>query len=385
MLQLEHKRRIVDACYPSSQQEALELWNDIKPVKFGSAITWVAGTVTLAEYVIPEDAAYMLVLRVECYVSTFIAAAPGFGQFSPPPGPGATAFWQYTDISTATNSYRVTNRVPIFILCDTDEFLIGKGDHRLSLIAQLDAAPDANTRIIRTLVYGYLVGALIAGKLGSGHSGGGTQVGAVVFRSDSSIAYANRTNTTIIAPVGIQDNDFLQTVFLIGGPTGLVPAVATSTGFSEILTAPYPLSGNVGGFEGQSRLYWKPASGESGNYQFNHAAANTTAYMLAASGASLVAPTATGGTDPTGVNPIAPSITTLLNHALIIFFAQSFDFLGAVTPPGSPTVFTERLDSAGSILSVATGDMVAAGPTGNKTVTVTLDPSAAGLIAIEHS
>src|SRR6266511_1044781 len=113
-----------------------------------------------------------------------------------------------------------------------------------------------------------------------GHSGGGTQVGAVVFRSDSSIAYANRTNTTIIAPVGIQDNDFLQTVFLIGGPTGLVPAVAPPTGFSEILTAPYPLSVNVGGFEVQSRLYWKPASGESGNYQFNHAAANTTAYTL---------------------------------------------------------------------------------------------------------
>lgn len=112
----------------------------------------------------------MLVLRVECYVSTFIAAAPGFGQFSPPPGPGATAFWQYTDISTATNSYRVTNRVPIFILCDTDEFLFGKGDHRMSLIGELDAPPDANTRIIRTLVYGYLVGALIAGKLGSGES-----------------------------------------------------------------------------------------------------------------------------------------------------------------------------------------------------------------------
>ncbi len=219
---------------------------------------------------------------------------------------------------------------------------------------------------------------------GHGHSGGGTQVGAAVFRSDSSIAYANRTNTTIIAPAGIQDNDFLQTVFLIGGPTGLVPAVAPPTGVSEILTAPYPLSVNVGGFEVQSRLYWKPASGESGNYQFNHLAASTTAYMLAASGASLVAPTATGGTDPTGVNPVAPGITTLLNHALIIFFAQSFDFLGAVTPPGSPPAFTERLDSGASILYVATGDMVTAGPTGNKTVTVTLDPSAAGLIAIEH-
>lgn len=216
-----------------------------------------------------------------------------------------------------------------------------------------------------------------------GRSSGGAQVSAVVFRSDSSIAYANRTNTIITAPIGIQDGDFLQTVFLIGAPTGLVPVVTPPAGFSEILTAPYPLSVNVGGFEVQSRLYWKPALSESGNYQFNHAAANTTAYMLAASGAALVAPTATGGTDPTGVNPVAPSITTLLNHALIIFFAQSFDFLGAVTPPGSPPVFTERLDSGTSILYVATGDMITAGATGNKTVTVTLDPSAASLIAIE--
>lgn len=194
MLQLEHKKRIVDACYPSWSEEqealwlkhghqptemelrkawndeAIKLWNDIKPVKFGSAIAWTTGTVTLAEYVIPEDAAYMLVLRVECYTTTFVAAAPGFGQFSPPPGGSSVAFWQYTDISTATNSYRITNVVPIFILCDVDEFVIGKGDHRMSLIATLDAPPDGNSRIVRTLVYGYLIGALVAGRIGSGES-----------------------------------------------------------------------------------------------------------------------------------------------------------------------------------------------------------------------
>src|SRR5215510_1055810 len=109
MLQLEHKKRIVDACYPASLEEAAELWHDIKPVKFGQAVAWTSpAAIVLAEYQIPEDSAYMLILRVECYVTTFVAAAPGFGQFSPPPT--GNAFWQYTDVSTV-NAYRVTNSV----------------------------------------------------------------------------------------------------------------------------------------------------------------------------------------------------------------------------------------------------------------------------------
>lgn len=169
MLQLEHKRRIVEACYPNSQREGMELWHDIKPVKFGNFTQWLdlAGTNELASYQIPQDASYLLILRVECYTTTFIAAAPGFAMFSPPPN--ATAFWAYTE-SSATTPEIQTPTTPIHILCDSDEFLFAKGDHRMTLLSDFPAPPDANARFIRTLVYGYLVGALVAGKIGDSES-----------------------------------------------------------------------------------------------------------------------------------------------------------------------------------------------------------------------
>jgi hypothetical protein len=193
MLQLEHKRRIVDACYPSFSEEmreawrvaryeptarevadalngeALQLWHDIKPIKFGGAVAWseVVGANELAAYQVPQDASYLLILRVECYTTTFVAAAPGFGQFSPPPN--SSAFWAYTDASS-TSPERLTPVLPIHVLCDSDEFLFAKGDHRMTLISDLPAPPDGNARFIRTLVYGYLLGALVAGRIGDSES-----------------------------------------------------------------------------------------------------------------------------------------------------------------------------------------------------------------------
>lgn len=161
-------KKIVESCYPSSKDEAVKLWHDIKPVKFGNRIGWVAGDFSLADYVVPEDAAYMLILRVECYVFTEIAAAPAFGQFSPPPF--GSARWLYSDVTLGTVAYNLTPVIPIHLLLDVDEFLFAKGDHSLSLLASLSAPPDANARFIRTLVYAYLVGASIADKLGGGES-----------------------------------------------------------------------------------------------------------------------------------------------------------------------------------------------------------------------
>lgn len=169
MLQLEHKKRIVDACYPDSKQEALELWHDIKPIKFGNFTQWleVAGANELASYQIPQDAPYLLILRVECYVTTFVAAAAGFGMHSPPPN--SNAFWAFTDASLTTPEI-LTPQVPIHILTDSDEILFAKGDHRITLVSDLPAPPDGNARFIRTLIYGYLCGALVSGKIGDSES-----------------------------------------------------------------------------------------------------------------------------------------------------------------------------------------------------------------------
>lgn len=168
MLQQQHMHRIVQACFPESNQEALELWHDIKPVKFGRSVAWASSAfLSLAAYQIPEDAAYMIILRTECYVTTFDETQPGFGLQSPPPQ--GQVSWQYTDLTAGNNQYRITPLLPMHILCDSDEFLFAKGDHLLELIIST-TAPDAIVRFIRTLVYGYLVGAKIAGKIGGGES-----------------------------------------------------------------------------------------------------------------------------------------------------------------------------------------------------------------------
>jgi hypothetical protein len=169
MIQLEHKKRIVDACYPVNDGEALELWHDIKPVKFGNFLQWldVVGFSELASFQIPQDSSYLLILRVECYVTTFDAAAPGFAIFAPPPN--SDAFWAYTDAS-ATVPDRVTPTVPIHILGDSDEMLFAPGDKRITLLSDLPAPPDGNARFIRTLVYGYLIGSIVAGRIGDSES-----------------------------------------------------------------------------------------------------------------------------------------------------------------------------------------------------------------------
>jgi hypothetical protein len=191
MLQLQHMHRIVQACYSSWSQEAQALWkkrghepgeremreawnqerqalwHDIKPVKFGQSQTWTTGIIPLATYQIPEDAAYMLILRTECYVTTFDETSAGAFLFSPPPQ--GSASWQYSDLGAGANLYRITPELPVHILCDSEEMLFAKGDHLLELILST-TAPDAVTRFIRTLVYGYLIGAKVAGRIGGGES-----------------------------------------------------------------------------------------------------------------------------------------------------------------------------------------------------------------------
>lgn len=154
------------ACYPADNAEALRLWHDIKPVKFGNRTAWtVAQDYILAEYRIPEDASYMVILRVECYVTTNIATAAGFGMFGPPPPPGTNAVrWQY--LVAGSQEYNITAQVPTHLLCDTDEMLIGKGGNHIRLVAGLAANPTADARFILTTVYAYNLGAIIADKIG---------------------------------------------------------------------------------------------------------------------------------------------------------------------------------------------------------------------------
>jgi len=168
-----HRQRIVAACHPESREEAIELWHDIKSVKFGLSVELLAvpppnGAYTLASYQIPEDASYMVIVRTEVYTFTFVPAAPDFGEHGPPP-PGF-ALWRYTDIVTAFgNQYAITPRVAIHLLADAEEFLFAKGGNRVALTTEsVPANPDANARFVRTLVYAYLIGPRVADRIGSG-------------------------------------------------------------------------------------------------------------------------------------------------------------------------------------------------------------------------
>jgi hypothetical protein len=165
MLVQEHMRQLVAACYPASLEESRDLWSNIKPVKYGLTVEWDdADEYTLANYQIPDDASYHLVLRVECYTVNLTSGATDYGLFEPPP-PG-TAFWRYLPFGTgATYDLTDVNAQPQIIL-DCDEFLVFKGGYNLALIGNLDVAPDGETRNVRTLIYGYDCGPVIANRLG---------------------------------------------------------------------------------------------------------------------------------------------------------------------------------------------------------------------------
>lgn len=168
MLQLEEKHRIVQACHPKDEEEAIKMWHEIKPVKFGDIVTWAAGETELASYQVPQDAAYLLITRVECYAFTTNSANAGYGLHLPVPT--GSAQWISSEVVGITaGEIKWTPFVPAFLLADTEEFLFIASDNRAVLRMTLPASPTTDT-FIRTLVYGYLMGAITAGKIGDSES-----------------------------------------------------------------------------------------------------------------------------------------------------------------------------------------------------------------------
>lgn len=166
---------LVRGCYPKDQEEALELWHDIKPVRFGSRLAWTAaGEYFLAFYVIPEDAPYLVVTRVDHYIGTTVPTAAGFGLKGPPVFEIDlfTARWVSAPVLPAviTEEFNATGAQSLFKLADVDEFLFFKGGNEIALLANLPANPTADARFFFTLVYGYLLGPKVADKLGSGET-----------------------------------------------------------------------------------------------------------------------------------------------------------------------------------------------------------------------
>ena len=192
---------------------------------------------------------------------------------------------------------------------------------------------------------------------------------AAAYRSHSATTYATRTNTTITAPAGIADEDVLTLIF-VRGNDGSAPATPTwPSGFA--LESGFPTNATSADlYNVNCWVLTKIASGESGNYTVTHGNGASQGVVIASSGGSgVVQTTANSQSYPGGTTTItATGLTTGADNSLVIFATHNWDLYGAASPPsGSTPTFTERVDSATSLMYIATGVLATAGATGNKT------------------
>lgn len=155
---------MIELAKPKDDAQYMEFYASIKPVKFGNTPLWTAaGEYNLASYQIPRELSYVAVCRVECYEMDRTAAAADFGlQLAPPSG---TAYWQYQTSAGVALETLTDRNAPVQRLLDADEYLFFTGGNNLVLVGNLLASPDANTREIRTLVYGYNLSSILASRL----------------------------------------------------------------------------------------------------------------------------------------------------------------------------------------------------------------------------
>lgn len=181
MLILEHMKQLVYAAAPHLAahhhadkkqhrdcpdcQEFHSLWNQIKPIKYGNTVQWEAATTyTLADYQIPREASYHIILRVECYTVNLTSGAGDYGMSEPPP-PGK-AYYEYIPYGTGITYVLTDINSQSHLLLDVDEFKIFKQGYTVALIGDFLVASDAATRAVRTVVYGYDVGPQIVERIG---------------------------------------------------------------------------------------------------------------------------------------------------------------------------------------------------------------------------
>lgn len=310
MLQLAHMNRIVEACYPCSRDEAIRLWHDIQPVKFGNSILWQMTTNTVpaifANYAVPSDSPYLLILRTECITTTFDSTAVGFGQHAPPPP--ALAAWVNTDLKIFTGDfYRVTPTIPIHLLCDAEEFIFTKGGDIAALVAALAAPPDQAVRYIRTTVYAYLIGALVADKLGTNES---TYFGATAENINTTVPVQPVPPPTPAPPPGPVVTTLMATAFASPNPAIAGSTAVTginATGHASTLTQAFATATGVGAEQNITSITSAIWGG------FGSALANTTAITLNVTVAAQVTATNDGSGPATSASSAGFGLEYSLN------------------------------------------------------------------------
>ena len=183
--------------------------------------------------------------------------------------------------------------------------------------------------------------------------------------------YGTRTNSVITAPTSIANGDLLVAVLHAGNSSGTAVTVTPPAGFTEVTNS--PIAETFSGYTIASHVYYKVASGESGNYTFSHSSADTEGYMYRLTGADTSTPidvtpaTSVANLVNNGTTTELATITTVTNGAFIIAQDSAWDAPGSASWSGTtPTLTTRR---TGSISKLADGTLATAGATGARTRT----------------
>jgi hypothetical protein len=198
------------------------------------------------------------------------------------------------------------------------------------------------------------------------HTLGGTPpAGDITFVAASNTTYASRTTTTVTKPTGTADGDVILLGIFNGNTTEAVDPTPPA-GFT-ILTG-LPAGATDGGFEVETRIYWKVASSEGASWDFTHSTSTTQGFAVTYRNVDTGTPIDVNCTynSGTGATSTATGVTTVTDGAMLVFMGHDWGVGSANLTP--PTGFTERIE-VNLLMYVADKLTTTAGATGNAVMT----------------
>lgn len=185
----------------------------------------------------------------------------------------------------------------------------------------------------------------------------------IVHRSDSTVASASRTNTTVTAPAGAAPGDVIVVALSVGGNPGVTPTAPS--GWTQIGAVTYSQDDPWT----VHHSLWLKVFDEAASWTWTHAARVSQAYTVAWSGVDVTTPLDVAATTAVGLQggaspqtSTAPSLTTVTDGARLILARGSWNG-NAATPPSG---WTERLDAP--VVWVGDRDFPTAGSVGSVSI-----------------
>lgn len=196
-----------------------------------------------------------------------------------------------------------------------------------------------------------------------------------LFRAAANTHNTSTNSNTVTKPTGTLDGDVMVAIVYINDSTATITPPANWTLIDTINTT----------ISGKMSTYYKVASSEGANYQWDFSVTNRNSAAIASFYQGLRGTIDAHGVQANGAgtNAIAPSITpTVTNSTLVFLCCQDTTATSTYTPP---TGMTEVLDTGGvSAIEIAYSFQESAVATGTKTAvpTDTTDQNAAFLVAL---